>query len=32
MRGAHQSLLIALEWRRDGLDAIAQQIRTALGD
>ena len=32
MRGAHQSLLIALEWRRDGLDAIAQKIRTALGD
>jgi len=32
MRGAHQSLLIALEWRRDGLDSIAQRIRTALGD
>jgi len=32
MRSAHQSLLIALEWRRDGLDAIAQKIRTALGD
>ncbi len=32
MRGAHQSLLIALEWRRDGLDFIAQRIRTALGD
>lgn len=32
MRGAHQSLLIALEWRRDGLDYIAQRIRTALGD
>jgi hypothetical protein len=32
VRNAHQSLLIALEWRRDGLDFIAQQIRTALGD
>jgi hypothetical protein len=32
MRGAQQSLLIALEWRRDGLDYIAQRIRTALGD
>ena len=32
MRGAHTSLLIALEWRRDGLDYIAQRIRTALGD
>jgi hypothetical protein len=32
MRSAHQSLLIALEWRRDGLEYIAQQIRTALGD
>ncbi len=32
MRGAHQSLLMALEWRRDGLDFIAQRIRTALGD
>jgi hypothetical protein len=32
MRGAQQSALIALEWRRDGLDRIAQQIRTALGD
>src|SRR5215210_8504413 len=32
MRGAHQSLLTALEWRRDGLDSIAQRIRTALGD
>jgi hypothetical protein len=32
MRGAHQSLLIALEWRRDGLDYVAQRIRTALGD
>jgi hypothetical protein len=32
MKGAQQSLLIALEERRDGLDAIAQRIRTALGD
>jgi hypothetical protein len=32
MRGAHESALIALEWRRDGLDRIAQQIRPALGD
>jgi hypothetical protein len=32
MRGAQQSLLIALEERRDGLDYIAQRIRTALGD
>ncbi len=32
MRGAQQSLLIALEWRRDGLDYVAQRIRTALGD
>lgn len=32
MEGAQQSLLIALEWRRDGLDAIAERIRTALGD
>ena len=32
MRGAQQSALIALEWRRDGLDKIAQQIRNALGD
>jgi hypothetical protein len=32
MRGAQQSALIALEWRRDGLDRIAQQVRTALGD
>jgi hypothetical protein len=32
MRGAHQSLLTALEWRRDGLDYTAQRIRTALGD
>jgi hypothetical protein len=32
MRGAQESALIALEWRRDGLDKIAQEIRTALGD
>jgi hypothetical protein len=32
MRSAHTSLLIALEWRRDGLDYVAQRIRTALGD
>jgi hypothetical protein len=32
MRGAQQSALTALEWRRDGLDKIAQEIRTALGD
>jgi hypothetical protein len=32
MSGAQQSALIALEWRRDGLDRIAQQVRTALGD
>jgi hypothetical protein len=32
MKSAQQSLLIALELRRDGLDAIAQRIRTALGD
>jgi hypothetical protein len=32
MRSAQTSLLIALEWRRDGLDYIAQRIRTALGD
>jgi hypothetical protein len=32
MRSAHQSLLIALEWRKDGLEYIASQIRTALGD
>ena len=32
MQGAQQSLLTALEWRRDGLDYIAQRIRTALGD
>ena len=32
MRGAQQAALMALEWRRDGLDRIAQQIRLALGD
>jgi hypothetical protein len=32
MEGAQQSALIALEWRRDALDRIAQQIRPALGD
>jgi hypothetical protein len=32
MKGAQQSLLIALEFRRDGLGFIAEQIRTALGD
>jgi hypothetical protein len=32
MKGAQTSLLAALEWRRDGLDYIAQRIRTALGD
>jgi len=32
MRSAHQSLLVALEWRRDGLRFIAERIRTALGD
>jgi hypothetical protein len=32
MKGAQQSALIALEWRRDGLDKIASQIRNALGD
>ena len=32
MAGAQQSLLIALEARRDGLDYIAQRIRAALGD
>jgi hypothetical protein len=32
MSGAQQSALIALEWRRDGLDRIAQEIRPALGD
>jgi hypothetical protein len=32
MAAAQQSLLIALELRRDGLDAIAEKIRPALGD
>jgi hypothetical protein len=32
MEGAQQAALIALEWRRDGLDRIAQEIRPALGD
>jgi hypothetical protein len=32
MEGAQQSALIALEWRRDGLDRIAQEVRAALGD
>ena len=32
MKGAQQSLLMALEFRRDGLGAIASKIRTALGD
>ena len=32
MKGAQQSLLMALEFRRDGLAAIADKIRTALGD
>lgn len=32
MAPAQRSLLIALEFRRDGLDSIAQRIRTALGD
>jgi hypothetical protein len=32
MAGAQQNLLIALEQRRDGLDYIAQRIRSALGD
>jgi len=32
MRGAQESALIALEWRRDGLDRVAQEIRPALGD
>jgi hypothetical protein len=32
MKPAQQSLLIALEFRRDGLGAIASDIRTALGD
>jgi hypothetical protein len=32
MKGAQQALLMALEFRRDGLGEIAGQIRTALGD
>ena len=32
MKGAQQALLIALEFRRDGLGYIAERIRTALGD
>jgi hypothetical protein len=32
MAGAQQNLLITLEQRRDGLDYIAQRIRSALGD
>ena len=32
MKGAQQSALIALEWRSDGLEKIATEIRTALGD
>ena len=32
MKGAQQALLMALEFRRDGLGAIAERIRTALGD
>jgi hypothetical protein len=32
MKPAQQSLLIALELRRDGLGAIAADIRTAMGD
>jgi hypothetical protein len=32
MQPAQRSLLIALEFRRDGLDEIAKNIRTALGD
>jgi len=32
MKGAQQSLLMALEFRRDGLGFIASKIRTALGD
>jgi hypothetical protein len=32
MRGAQESALIALEWRRNGLERIAQEIRPALGD
>src|SRR5215218_9507216 len=32
MKGAQQSLLVALEFRRDGLAFIAGKIRAALGD
>jgi hypothetical protein len=32
MKGAQESLLTALQFRRDGLAAIAEKIRTALGD
>src|SRR5829696_8759257 len=32
MKDAQQSLLMALEFRRDGLGFIAERIRTALGD
>ena len=32
MVGAHRSLLMALEFRRDGLDAIASRITAALSD
>jgi hypothetical protein len=32
MKGAQQSALLALEWRRDGLERIASEVRTALGD
>jgi hypothetical protein len=32
MKSAQQSLLMALEFRRDGLGYIAERIRTALGD
>ena len=32
MKGAQQALLMALEFRRDGLGGIAERIRTALGD
>ena len=32
MKGAQQSALMALEWRRDALEKIASQITSALGD
>jgi hypothetical protein len=32
LKDAHQSLLIALELRRDALTAVAEQIKPALGD